>query len=95
MAIISAGQVILVGQPLKLMESLRSRIWQATISRSQLADFEKQYNVVSNRLFMGKIVVNVFSNGRPGTQFEAIIPDLKDVYFCALKGWLEPTGAVQ
>lgn len=90
MAIISSGQVILVGQPLQLMQSLKDKIWQVTIAREQLPDFEARYQVVSTRFFMGKIVVNVFNEEQPQADFEPIIPDLKDVYFCALKGWLQP-----
>jgi ABC-type multidrug transport system ATPase subunit len=89
MAIISAGQVILIGQPLQLMQSLKDKVWQVTIAREQLPEFEARYQVVSTRFFMGKIVVNVFNEEQPQADFEPIIPDLKDVYFCALKGWLQ------
>ena len=90
MAIISSGTVMLVGEPLKLMQSIKDFIWQTTISRDQLPGFEKEYQVVSTRFFMGKIVVNVYHDTLPGASFESVLPDLKDVYFCALNGWLNP-----
>ncbi|MEI7987390.1 MAG: ABC transporter ATP-binding protein [Chloroflexota bacterium] len=93
MAMIASGQVVLVGEPLKLMEDLKGKIWQTTIPRDQLPAYESEYSVVSTRFFMGKIVVNIYSDSQPASHFESIVPDLKDVYFCALKGWLTSAGA--
>ena len=95
MAIIASGEVILIGEPLKLMEELKGKIWQMTITREQLPTYEEKHLVVSTRFFMGKIVVNLFQEQKPASKAEAIIPDLKDVYFCALKGWLASIGKKQ
>ncbi len=91
MAIISDGQVVLAGEPLCLMKELRGRIWQYTIHRDSLSLYEEKYRLVSSRFFMGKIVVHIFSEDKPEANFDPLEPDLKDVYFCALKGWLKPS----
>jgi ABC-type multidrug transport system ATPase subunit len=93
MAIISDGQVMLTGEPLKLMKELKGRIWQYTINRDSLPLYEEKYRLVFSRFFMGKIVVHIFSEDRPEPDFETLEPDLKDVYFCSLKGWLTPSDA--
>jgi ABC-2 type transport system ATP-binding protein len=95
MAIIASGRVVLSGEPPQLMDQLRGRVWQATIARDQLPAYEQQHQVISSRFYLGRIIVNVFADGwRPGPEFEAVPPDLKDVYFAALAGWLAPRPAV-
>jgi len=105
MAIIAAGAVVLTGEPQALIDSLSGKVWQTTIERHDLQEFEQQYRVVSTRFFTGKIVVKVLSDEQPdhvqtvggrapgdGLAFQPAAPGLQDVYFCALKGWLSPDG---
>jgi ABC-type multidrug transport system ATPase subunit len=93
MAIIAAGEVISSGEPQSLIDGLKGRVWQATVPREQLPRFEQQYRVISTRFLMGRIVLNAFSDTCPGPEFTPAAPDLKDVYFCALKGWLRAGDA--
>jgi ABC-2 type transport system ATP-binding protein len=95
MAIIASGRVVLSGEPQQLMDRLDGRVWQATIDRDKLADYEARHRVVSSRFYLGRIVVNVFAEARPGPGFEPVPPDLKDVYFSALAGWLAPGPEVE
>jgi ABC-type multidrug transport system ATPase subunit len=88
MAIIAAGQVILSGEPQALVDRLQGRVWQATVAREALPQYEQQYRVISTRFVMGRIVLNAFGEQPPAAEFSPATPDLKDVYFCALKGWL-------
>jgi ABC-2 type transport system ATP-binding protein len=92
-AIIAGGQVLATGQPLHLMRQLRGQIWQTTVTRDELSAYEQQFQVLSSHFFMGQIVVRVFGEGQPASGFEPASPDLKDVYFCALRGW-QSTPAV-
>jgi ABC-type multidrug transport system ATPase subunit len=89
MAIIAAGQVILAGEPQALIDRLQGQVWQATVARDQLPHYEQQYRVISTRFLMGKIVLNAFADEQPHAEFSPATADLKDVYFCALKGWLQ------
>jgi ABC-2 type transport system ATP-binding protein len=90
MAIIAQGRLVLSGEPQALMDALSGRVWQATIARDRLPAYEQRQQVLSSRFYLGRIVVNVFADGRPGPEFEPVQPDLKDVYFAALAGWLAP-----
>jgi ABC-type multidrug transport system ATPase subunit len=95
LAIIAGGQVLATGQPLQLMQQLRGRIWQTTVTRAELSAYEQAYRVLSSHFFMGEIVVKVFSEGQPASGFEPAAPDLKDVYFCAMQGWQAPPAVAR
>ena len=44
-------------------------------------EYQLQYNVISSRLFAGKTLVHIYSETQPDFTFEAVRPDLEDVYF--------------
>jgi ABC-2 type transport system ATP-binding protein len=80
MAIINLGRVLVEGNPLELARSLRGRIWQKLISRSELAAHKESFTVLSSRLLTGKTLVRVYAEAEPAG-FEAVEPDLEDLYF--------------
>jgi ABC-2 type transport system ATP-binding protein len=85
MAIMAAGRVVLSGQPLELIASLKGRIWKKFVPLSELEGIEKRYSVVAMRRVAGKRLVHVHSEETPGDGFEPAEPDLEDVYFHAIK----------
>ncbi|HYG65084.1 MAG TPA: ABC transporter ATP-binding protein [Thermoanaerobaculia bacterium] len=85
MAIISQGRVLLTGEPQKVIDTLRGRIWQKAIDKSELPDYQARYEVISTRLFAGRTVLHVHSLENPGTGFEPVDSDLEDVYFHTLR----------
>ena len=84
MAIIAGGRVQLTGDPLKTIETLRGQVWQKTIARDALKEHEATFAVISTRLVSGRTVIHVVAPARPDATFEAVNPDLEDVYFSAL-----------
>ena len=85
MAIISRGEVLLTGQPHEALASLSGRIWRKSVSKSELAQFQQDHTVLSSRLVAGQPMIHVLANDSPGTGFEAIAPNLEDVYFGKLR----------
>jgi ABC-type multidrug transport system ATPase subunit len=85
MAIISRGEVLLAGEPREAMRSLDGRVWRRTVPKAALAQYQQQYTVLSTRLVSGQPVIHVLSDARPEEGFEAIPPDLEDVYFGRLR----------
>lgn len=81
MAIINKGEVLLTGDPLRVMDDLNHKIWKKIIGKEELMEYQLQYNVISSRLFAGKTLVHIYSEVRPDYTFEAVQPDLEDVYF--------------
>jgi len=80
-AIINKGEVLLEGDPLQVIDSLRGRIWRKFIHKSELAAHQQAYAVISSRLFAGQTIIHVLNDMPPGPGFEAMAPDLEDVYF--------------
>ncbi len=85
MAIISEGRVLETGQPRELIDKLKGQVWQKVISRNELEQYEEKMSVISTRLYAGRTVIHVLSPGSPGSDFEPVEVDLKDVYFSTLK----------
>ena len=42
--------------------------------------------MILTRLFAGDMLIHVLSDEQPEQGFEAVIPDLEDVYFSTIKG---------
>lgn len=86
MAIISQGEVILQGQPQKLVEELQGKIWKKVIVKAELPEYRKNYNVISTRLFAGQTIIHVFAEDNPRDSFQPVDADLEDLYFSRLPG---------
>lgn len=80
-AIINKGEVLLTGDPLAVIEDLQGRIWRKFIHKNELAAHQLEHDVISSRLYAGKTIIHVQSDVPPGPEFEAVQPDLEDVYF--------------
>jgi len=80
MAIISGGEVILQGDPSQVLDDVRGHIWRKRIRKSELADIQARFQVISVRLVAGDPVVHVYSETAPGEGFAAVEPLLEDVY---------------
>ncbi len=86
MAIIDRGEILLEGEPLRAVAGLAGCIWRRVISKPELSALEREHAVLSTKLLAGRTVVRVFSDRCPGAGFQAVEPDLEDVYFSAMGG---------
>jgi ABC-type multidrug transport system ATPase subunit len=84
MAIIDKGEILLEAEPLRAVEELRGRIWRRVIAKDALAAVEREHQVISTKLLAGRTVVHVYSDAKPGPDFEPNEPDVEDVYFTAM-----------
>jgi ABC-type multidrug transport system ATPase subunit len=85
MAILNQGQVLLTGKPTEAIAALQQRVWRATVAKTQLADYQQRFNVLSTRLVAGEPVIHVFCETEPEAGFSRVEPDLEDVYFQRLR----------
>lgn len=85
MAIIHHGQVIFTGQPVKAIQALKGKIWKMIVPKSEVADYQIGFDVIFTRSFAGEVLIHVFSEGQPATEFIPADPTLEDVYFSAIK----------
>lgn len=81
MAIINQGQVCLKGQPLQILQSLKDKVYQKTIEKAELNLYKENYQVISEKLFLGKPTIHILSDKNPGDGFSLIDAELEDVYF--------------
>ncbi|HYH78649.1 MAG TPA: ABC transporter ATP-binding protein [Longimicrobium sp.] len=86
MAIIAGGRILLEGEPAGAVEAMRGRVWRRQVERAELPGFEQALPVISTTLVGGRTVIHVHADARPDPSFEPVEPDLKDVYFTAIRG---------
>ncbi|WKL47737.1 ABC transporter ATP-binding protein [Flavobacterium pectinovorum] len=89
MAIISNGKLILEGNPNETINLLKDKIWMKAIHKSELAEYQTHFNIISSHLNSGKLNIHVFSDQQPDSGFNLISPDLSDVYFSVLSNQLK------
>ncbi|MFL1895274.1 ABC transporter ATP-binding protein [Aquimarina sp. 2-A2] len=81
MAIINQGQVSLKGNPLEILENMKGKVYKKTIAKEELKLYKENYQVISEKLFLGKPTIHVLSDTNPGDGFSLINAELEDVYF--------------
>jgi ABC-type multidrug transport system ATPase subunit len=86
MAIIHEGRILLEAEPLRAVEELKGRIWRRVVATGELEALEREHAVISTRLLAGRTIAHIFAETSPGPDFEAVEPDLKDVYFSVMAG---------
>jgi ABC-type multidrug transport system ATPase subunit len=86
MAIIHGGRILMEAEPARAIEALRGRIWRRIVRPDELAALAREQAVISTRLLAGRTIAHVFAEASPGGGFEAVDPDLKDVYFSVMTG---------
>jgi ABC-type multidrug transport system ATPase subunit len=85
MAILDKGQIVNKGAPQDLIDSLNGQVWAKIIDKSDLAGLRDRYQIISERLTMGRVRIHVLADSDPGDGFEATTPDLEDVYFATIR----------
>lgn len=81
MAIINQGKVLLQDNPQTAIDNLQGKIYQKTIQKKELLDYKEQYEVIAEKLFLGKQLIHILSEREPRNGFVPIQADLADVYF--------------
>jgi len=97
MAIIHQGRVMVAGEPAVLVASLQGKVWKKIIHSSELAAHRERFKVILIRLFAGRTLIHVWGDTAPESGFEAVTPDLEDLYFATIRGYSQlssPTGQV-
>lgn len=85
MAIILRGEVLLEGEPLKVIEGLQGKVWKKIVDKADINEHQQRFNVISTRLYAGKILLHVVSDTSPDPSFEPSAATLEDVYFASMQ----------
>ncbi len=86
MAIINKGHVLLCGEPQKLVDAVKGKIWSRFVAKQELAQFQRAHAVISTRLLSGRTLIHVYAERDPGDGFAPAVGDLEDVYFATIAG---------
>ena len=86
MAIINGGTILMEAEPLRAIERLHGRVWKKVLDRTEAAEHEARFRVISTKLFAGRLLIHVFSDERPDATFDLVDVDLEDVYFTTMAG---------
>jgi ABC-type multidrug transport system ATPase subunit len=81
MAIINKGRILVEGEPLAAVSSLRGKNWRRIVERAEVDRVSREQSVISTRLLAGRTVVHVRADGSPGEDWQEVDPSLEDVYF--------------
>ncbi|MET1259406.1 ABC transporter ATP-binding protein [Flagellimonas sp. DF-77] len=81
MAIMNRGQVVLQGKPAELMAAMKGKVYQKKINPAELDSHKAYYQVINDKRFFGKPVIQILSDVAPGDGFEPIDTSLEAVYF--------------
>jgi ABC-type multidrug transport system ATPase subunit len=81
MAVINKGEILLETEPSKAIQDLQGKVWRKVIHKNEIPKLEQDYLLLSTKLLRGRRVVHIYNEGFPEGDFEAIPPDLEDVYF--------------
>jgi ABC-2 type transport system ATP-binding protein len=93
MAIIHEGRVLLTGDPAELVLLVKGRVWKKSIDESELQAHRDRLQVTLTRRFAGRTLIHVVSDGLPEFDFEPVTPDLEDLYFATIKGFVRQPAA--
>jgi ABC-type multidrug transport system ATPase subunit len=80
-AIICQGEVLYSGEPETAVKEMEGKIFSKAIGKDELANYQKEYHVISTQLKSGKLHIRVLQETAPGEGFEPSLPNLEDVYF--------------
>jgi ABC-2 type transport system ATP-binding protein len=83
MAIINGGKLLFAGAPDDALTTLEGKIWERSINKSEMADYQNNFKIISNKLVAGKPIIHVYSDHAP-EGFVATEANLEDVFFAKI-----------
>ena len=84
MAIIKDGEVKLIGEPASLITSLTKQVWTGLIDKKDYKTIKDDFQVISSKLYMGKVQVRLLDDKKPMDDFEQSKPEIEDLYFATI-----------
>lgn len=84
MVIMNQGRILLSGKPQETINNMSGRVWMKLIDKETVTEHRTNYRVISTKVVEGKILIHVFSELQPGSDFQPVVADLEDVYFSTI-----------
>lgn len=84
MAIMDKGKVLYSGTTDDALMLIKDKVWEKRVDKSELAQYQQDYKIISNKLVGGKPQIHVFSEASLNSGFEKAEETLEDVFFAKL-----------
>jgi ABC-type multidrug transport system ATPase subunit len=84
MAIMDKGKVLFHGNPDDALSEIRGKVWEKSVEKSELTEYQSIYKIVSNKLVGGKPLIHVYSEDALNSGFQQAEETLEDVFFAKL-----------
>ncbi len=85
MAILDHGMLLFKGSPKDAINEMAGKIWKKQIDKDQLKEYKMEYNVLYEKLYLGKSMIYILSEKNPGMEFQLTDPNLEAYYFSKIK----------
>jgi len=86
MAVMNHGKVLFSGNTDEALLEVRNKVWERKVDKAELAAYQNDYKVISNKLVGGTPLIHIFSDTEPGNGFVKAEENLEDVFFAKLSG---------
>jgi len=83
MAVVDKGKVLFAGTPDSALLQVQGKVWEKKIYKQELAKYQQDFKVISNKLVGGNPLIHVFSE-KPIDGFSKAEENLEDVFFIKL-----------
>lgn len=83
MAVVDKGSVLFAGNTDDALLEVKGKVWEKKVAKQDLAKYQEEYKVISNKLVGGQPLIHVFSNS-PIDGFNKAEENLEDVFFAKL-----------
>jgi len=83
MAIVDKGKVLFAGTPDDALLEVNGKVWEKKVTKHELAKYQEDFKVISNKLVGGNPLIHVFSE-IPIDGFSQAEENLEDVFFIKL-----------
>jgi ABC-type multidrug transport system ATPase subunit len=84
MAIMDKGRVLFSGNTDEALEQIKGKVWEKRVSKDELAAYQNEFKVISNKLVGGQPLIHVFAESAPEAGFTKAEENLEDVFFAQL-----------
>ena len=91
LAILREGELVYQGLTNDALDMAAGRVWRCCLPRAASPEALDHHLVLRSRRAAGDTVVHVWSASCPGDRFVSVVPELEDVYFALVRGYL-PAG---
>lgn len=84
MAIMDKGKLLYSGNTDNALHQIKGKVWERKVEKSELAQFQNDYKIISSKLVGGKPLIHAFSETDLSPNFTKAEENLEDVFFAKL-----------